>query len=193
MNRLLLTLLVCAAAFITGCDKTPESRTNGPTSKSSGMIGVSLLTLDNPFFKVIGDHITSDISKGLQVPLAQAERIKTFYGGVVATGMDDREMIEMAGDCGDWERDRRRVSRSELIGTEFHEMLRCIRCGACLNHCPVYRTVGGHAYGWVYSGPMGAVLIPGLIGIDAAGHLPNASTLCGRCESHAKQRQREDA
>jgi L-lactate dehydrogenase complex protein LldF len=73
--------------------------------------------------------------------------------------------------------------RSELIGSEFHEMLRCIRCGACLNHCPVYRTVGGHAYGWVYSGPMGAVLIPGLIGIDAAGHLPNASTLCGRCES----------
>jgi len=73
--------------------------------------------------------------------------------------------------------------RSELIGSEFHEMLRCIRCGACLNHCPVYRTVGGHAYGWVYSGPMGAVLIPGLIGIDEAGHLPNASTLCGRCES----------
>ena len=73
--------------------------------------------------------------------------------------------------------------RSELLGSEFHEMLRCIRCGACLNHCPVYQTVGGHAYGWVYSGPMGAVLIPGLIGIDEAGHLPNASTLCGRCES----------
>ena len=73
--------------------------------------------------------------------------------------------------------------RSELVGTEFQEMLRCIRCGACLNHCPVYGTVGGHAYGWVYSGPMGAVLIPGLIGIDEAGHLPNASTLCGRCES----------
>ncbi len=73
--------------------------------------------------------------------------------------------------------------RSDLVGTEFEEMLRCIRCGACLNHCPVYGTVGGHAYGWVYSGPMGAVLIPGLIGIDEAGHLPNASTLCGRCES----------
>jgi len=73
--------------------------------------------------------------------------------------------------------------RSELIGSEFQEMLRCIRCGACLNHCPVYRSVGGHAYGWVYSGPMGAVLIPGLIGLDEAGHLPNASTLCGRCES----------
>lgn len=73
--------------------------------------------------------------------------------------------------------------RSDMIGSEFHEMLRCIRCGACLNHCPIYRSVGGHAYGWVYSGPMGAVLIPNLIGMDDAQHLPNASTLCGKCES----------
>ena len=73
--------------------------------------------------------------------------------------------------------------RAKLLGTEFHEMLCCIRCGACLNHCPVYRAVGGHAYGWVYSGPMGAVLIPALIGMEEAAHLPNASTLCGRCES----------
>lgn len=73
--------------------------------------------------------------------------------------------------------------RSALLGSEFHEMLRCIRCGACLNHCPVYGAVGGHAYGWVYSGPMGAVLVPGLIGLPEAAHLPNASTLCGRCES----------
>lgn len=72
--------------------------------------------------------------------------------------------------------------RSEMIGTEFQDMLRCIRCGACLNHCPVYGAVGGHAYGWVYSGPMGAVLTPSLIGIDEAGHLPNASSFCGRCE-----------
>src|SRR5690606_33622401 len=50
-------------------------------------------------------------------------------------------------------------------------------------HCPVYGAIGGHAYGWVYSGPMGAVLIPGLIGIHEAGHLPNASTLCGKCET----------
>ena len=62
-------------------------------------------------------------------------------------------------------------------------MLRCIRCGACMNHCPVYHAVGGHAYGWVYPGPMGAVLTPSLIGVDKAGHLPNASTFCGRCES----------
>jgi L-lactate dehydrogenase complex protein LldF len=62
-------------------------------------------------------------------------------------------------------------------------MLRCIRCAACLNHCPVYGAVGGHAYGWVYPGPMGSVLTPKLIGVKEAGHLPNASTFCGRCES----------
>ena len=63
-----------------------------------------------------GDHVTSDISMGLQIPGTTAERIKTFYGGVVATGMDDREMIEIGGDTGDWEHDRRTVSRAELIG-----------------------------------------------------------------------------
>ena len=73
--------------------------------------------------------------------------------------------------------------RSAMLGTEFQDMLRCIRCGACMNHCPVYATVGGHAYGWVYPGPMGAVLTPTLVGVDEAGHLPNASTFCGRCES----------
>ncbi len=73
--------------------------------------------------------------------------------------------------------------RSAMLGTEFQDMLRCIRCAACLNHCPVYGTIGGHAYGWVYPGPMGSVLTPTLIGVEEAGHLPNASTFCGRCES----------
>ncbi len=73
--------------------------------------------------------------------------------------------------------------RSGMIGTEFQDMLRCIRCGACMNHCPVYHAVGGHAYGWVYPGPMGSVLTPQFIGIDQAGQLPNASTFCGRCEA----------
>ena len=63
-----------------------------------------------------GDHVTSDISLGLQVPAASAERIKTFYGGVHATGVDDREMIEIGGETGDYEHDRRTVSRAELIG-----------------------------------------------------------------------------
>ncbi|PWB58481.1 MAG: iron-sulfur cluster-binding protein [Bradyrhizobiaceae bacterium] len=73
--------------------------------------------------------------------------------------------------------------RSSMLGGDFQDMLRCIRCGACMNHCPVYHAVGGHAYGWVYPGPMGAVLTPSLIGVDKAGHLPNASTFCGRCEA----------
>jgi L-lactate dehydrogenase complex protein LldF len=72
--------------------------------------------------------------------------------------------------------------RSALLGTELQDILRCIRCGACMNHCPVYGAVGGHAYGWVYPGPMGAVLTPTLIGVEEASDLPNASTFCGRCE-----------
>ncbi|HYE00011.1 MAG TPA: LutB/LldF family L-lactate oxidation iron-sulfur protein [Alphaproteobacteria bacterium] len=72
--------------------------------------------------------------------------------------------------------------RTALLGTEFQEVLRCIRCGACMNHCPVYAAIGGHAYGWVYPGPIGSVLTPALIGVEAAGDLPNASTFCGRCE-----------
>jgi L-lactate dehydrogenase complex protein LldF len=73
--------------------------------------------------------------------------------------------------------------RSGMLGTEFQDMLRCIRCAACMNHCPVYGAVGGHAYGWVYPGPMGSVLTPSLMGVEQTGHLPNASTFCGRCES----------
>jgi L-lactate dehydrogenase complex protein LldF len=73
--------------------------------------------------------------------------------------------------------------RSAMLGTEYQDMLRCIRCGACMNHCPVYHAVGGHAYGSVYPGPMGAVLTPSLNGIDETGQLPNASTFCGRCEA----------
>jgi L-lactate dehydrogenase complex protein LldF len=72
--------------------------------------------------------------------------------------------------------------RAEILGSEYRDILRCIRCGACLNHCPVYSAIGGHAYGWVYPGPMGAVLTPLMVGLKEAYHLPNACTLNGRCE-----------
>ena len=72
--------------------------------------------------------------------------------------------------------------RSNVLGTEFQDMLRCIRCGACLNHCPVFQAVGGHAYGSVYPGPIGSVVTPALVGLAQSRHLPNASTFCGRCE-----------
>jgi L-lactate dehydrogenase complex protein LldF len=73
--------------------------------------------------------------------------------------------------------------RSDLLAGEHHEMLGCIRCGACLNVCPVYRQTGGHAYGWVYPGPMGAVLTPLLAGDEhpEAAEVAGASTLCGAC------------
>src|SRR5437867_2120483 len=68
-----------------------------------------------------------------------------------------------------------------ILGGDMQEMLRCIRCGACMNHCPVYRAVGGHSYGWVYPGPMGAVLTPSYMGLANALDLPHAATLCGAC------------
>ncbi len=89
-----------------------------------------------------GDHVTSDISMGLQVPTANAERIKTFYGGVQATGMDDREMIEIGGETGDYEHDRRTASRAELIGImrprveEILEEVRARLDAAGFDHLP---------------------------------------------------------
>lgn len=72
--------------------------------------------------------------------------------------------------------------RSKLLADpEMRAALRCIRCGACLNTCPVYQQLGGHAYGWVYSGPIGSVLDPNLLGLKEAKSLPYASTLCGAC------------
>lgn len=72
--------------------------------------------------------------------------------------------------------------RSTMIGNEFRQMLRCIRCGACMNHCVVYRQIGGHAYGGTYPGPMGAVLTPVLDGLAASRDLSHACTMNGRCE-----------
>lgn len=72
--------------------------------------------------------------------------------------------------------------RTSLVGGAFAEMLRCIRCGACMNHCPVYQKIGGHAYGWVYPGPMGSVLTPSYQGLESTKDLPQAATLCGQCQ-----------
>lgn len=85
-----------------------------------GSTGVSIFLKKHMIYadavRMGGDHITSDISMGLQVPTTVAERIKTVHGGAMATGMDDRDAIEIGGDTGDWDHDRRTVSRSELIG-----------------------------------------------------------------------------
>lgn len=73
--------------------------------------------------------------------------------------------------------------RSRILGSEYVEALYCIRCGACLNACPVYGEIGGHAYGAVYPGPIGAVLTPNLDGLSQENRwLPHASSLCGACQ-----------
>lgn len=72
--------------------------------------------------------------------------------------------------------------RTEILDGFMRPMLNCIRCGACMNHCPVYQAVGGHPYGFVYPGPMGAILTPAMTSLEKAGDLPNACTLNGRCQ-----------
>lgn len=132
-----------------------------------GATGLSIFIKKHMIFaesvRMGGDHVTSDISKGLQVPLATAERIKTIHGGVQATGMDDREMIEIGADCGDWEKDRRKVSRTELIGImrprveEILEEVRAILDAAGFDQLPSQQIV--------LTG--GASQIPGLDGLAA--------------------------
>jgi L-lactate dehydrogenase complex protein LldF len=71
--------------------------------------------------------------------------------------------------------------RTSVLASEVKEALRCIRCGACMNHCPVYHVIGGHAYGWVYPGPIGSILTPMYVGLQNATDLPFASTMCNQC------------
>ena len=73
------------------------------------------------------------------------------------------------------------AKKKRIAGTAFEAVLQCIRCGACLNVCPVYRQIGGHAYGSIYPGPIGSVLSPALGGYEQYCDLPYASTLCGAC------------
>ena len=116
-----------------------------------GATGVSIFIKRHMIYtdcvRLGGSHVTNDISMGLRIPFTNAERIKTFYGGVIATGMDDREMIEIGGDSGDWEHDRRTVSRSELIGImrprveEILEEVRLRLDAAGFDHLPSQQIV----------------------------------------------------
>ena len=71
--------------------------------------------------------------------------------------------------------------RTDVLASDVREALRCIRCGACMNHCPVYQNIGGHSYGWVYPGPIGSILTPMYVGLENALDLPQASTMCNQC------------
>ncbi len=71
--------------------------------------------------------------------------------------------------------------RSRILASDYRDTLRCIRCGACLNACPIYRKVGGHTYGSIYPGPIGALITPLFNGLEHHEHLPQATSLCGAC------------
>ncbi|MGL4322330.1 MAG: cell division protein FtsA [Paracoccaceae bacterium] len=114
---------IASSAYVSGISSLVEDEQElgaACIDMGGGTTGISVFMKKHMIYadsvRMGGDHVTSDISKGLSVPLAIAERIKTMNGGVYATGMDDREMIDIHGDSGDWEKDRRQVSRTELIG-----------------------------------------------------------------------------
>ncbi|MEO8243219.1 MAG: cell division protein FtsA [bacterium] len=159
---------IASSAYVSGISSLVEDEQElgaACIDMGGGSTGISIFMKKHMIYadsvRLGGDHVTSDISKGLQVPLAVAERIKTKHGGVHATGMDDREMIEIGGDSGDWDKDRRQISRTELIGIirpRVEEILEDIRVrldGAGFDHLPSQQIV--------LTG--GASQIPGLDGM----------------------------
>ncbi|MEZ5755050.1 MAG: cell division protein FtsA [Paracoccaceae bacterium] len=114
---------IASSAYVSGVSSLVEDEQElgaACVDMGGGSTGISIFMKKHMIYadsvRLGGDHVTSDISKGLQIPLAMAEKIKTKHGGIHATSMDDREMIEIGGESGDWEKDRRQISRTELIG-----------------------------------------------------------------------------
>ena len=145
---------IASSAYVSGVSTLVEDEQelgSACIDMGGGATSISIFIKKHMIFadsvRMGGDHVTSDISLGLQVPTANAERIKTFYGGVHATGMDDREMIDIGGDTGDYEHDRRTASRAELIGImrprveEILEEVRARLDAAGFDHLPSQQIV----------------------------------------------------
>lgn len=161
---------IASSAYVSGVAALVEDEQelgSACIDMGGGATGLSIFIKKHMIFtdavRLGGEHVTADIAKGLRVSTANAERIKTMHGGVYATGMDDREMIEIGGDSGDWEHDRRLVSRAELIGImrprveEILEETRAMLDAAGFDQLPSQQIV--------LTG--GASLIPGLDGLAA--------------------------
>jgi cell division protein FtsA len=161
---------LASSAYVSGIAALVEDEQelgSAAIDMGGGATGISIFIKKHMIFtdsvRLGGDHVTNDISKGLHVPMSVAERIKTYHGGVFATGMDDREMIEIGADCGDWDKDRRTVSRTELIGIirprveEILEEVRAMLDAAGFDQLPSQQIV--------LTG--GASQLPGLDGLAA--------------------------
>jgi cell division protein FtsA len=161
---------LASSAYVSGMSSLVEDEQElgaACIDMGGGATGISVFMKKHMIYadsvRMGGDHVTTDISKGLQVPMATAERIKNKFGGVHATSIDDREMIEIGADSGDWDKDRRRVSRTELIGImrprveEILEEVRARLDAAGFDHLPSQQIVltGGGSQ------------IPGLDGLAA--------------------------
>jgi L-lactate dehydrogenase complex protein LldF len=150
-----------------------ENEGNGRMSTAVPRVHIAIMGME----RIVRDLAELDVMLGLIARVGTGQAI-TVYTNIIsgprrAGDVDGPEELHVVVvDNG----------RSRILGTRFEEALTCIRCGACLNACPVYRQVGGHAYGSVYSGPIGAVLTPLLHPEDkAARELSEASSLCGAC------------
>ena len=161
------------AVASTGSICLVENEGNGRMCSSLPPTHVALMGLE----RIVADLAELDVMLNLLARSATGQAI-TVYTNIITgprrpgeiDGPEELHVVVLDG------------GRSAALGTEFSPALHCIRCGACLNVCPVYRQVGGHAYDSVYSGPIGAVLTPLLKPEDpAARELPEASSLCGAC------------
>lgn len=128
--------------------------------------------------RIVPDLASLDVMMALLVRSAVGAKMTTYFS--IDSGPRHNDEVDGADEVHIVLMDN---GRSRLIGTEFQPMLRCIRCGACLNICPVYRHITGHGYGSIYPGPMGIVLTAALEGYDNIDGLPFACTLCGACDS----------
>ena len=161
------------AVASTGSVCLVENEGNGRMCSSLPPTHIALMGLE----RIVADFAELDVMLNLLARSATGQAI-TVYTNIITgprrpgeiDGPEELHVVVLDG------------GRSAAVGTEFSSALHCIRCGACLNVCPVYRQVGGHAYDSVYSGPIGAVLTPLLKPDDpAARELPEASSLCGAC------------
>ena len=145
---------IASSAYVSGIASLVEDEQElgaACIDMGGGATGISIFIKKHMIYadsvRMGGDQVTSDIAKGLQMPLADAEKLKARKGGVVATGLDDREMMEIGGDSGDWDKDRRTISRAELIGIirprveEILEEVRARLDAAGFEHLPSQQIV----------------------------------------------------
>ncbi len=156
----------------TGSISIVTNEGNGRMSSSMPPVHIALMGME----RILPSFRELTVMLPLLTASATGQRVSTYFNVITGPrrpedpdGPDELHVVVIDN------------GRSAILPTEFRSILHCIRCGACLNVCPVFRHVGGHAYGSVYGGPIGAVLTPLLQGFERAGDLPHASSLCGAC------------